>query len=180
MKSLVVILIVGVVIVAAVAAFKVTGDSNKPQVALEHIHDDFGTDVDTTPEWEKPLPPGARELKKSDPTPKFTVVTRRRDVGKQARLEFEITEEHGYLVDGIRVFFWYREEDPETGEWKRDERRIEHFIKDRLNFNDTLVTSTTPREIEFRHIGVPVSETTSDNWEAEVVHFFRAAVRDQE
>jgi hypothetical protein len=124
-----------------------------------------------TPEWDSGIPANAKEVKGR--TPKINVVTVRRNNGTQSVLEFHITEEHGYMVDAIQLRFNYRFQDPETGDWIQDPKRIDYFVNQRLGFNETLVANTVLLDMEFQHLGIDLSATTTENWEVEVIGFGR-------
>jgi hypothetical protein len=124
------------------------------------------------PIWEQPIPDGTELVDKKDV--RLNVRAERRDANNKNLLDFHITEEHGYMVDGARVEFWYRFKDEDTDEWIEDSNRISHFIRDRLPFNDTLVTSTVLRPIEFRDLGADLATTTTENWGVRIIDFSRA------
>jgi len=124
------------------------------------------------PYWEEPLPPGYKLLGEGK-TPKFHVVCERIMDKPQDILQFEITEEHAWAADGIRINFWYRFKDPDSGEWIEDTHRVAHVARERLDFNQTLIEFTTLLPIEYRHLGLDPGETTTENWRAEVVEWAR-------
>ena len=127
------------------------------------------------PIWNQPIPAGTELL--PDGTGKVNVTARRRTNGQQNLIEFEISEEHGYMVDGINLEFWYRFKDKDTGEWVDDTKMIGFFVKDRLPFNETLVPSTALLPIEFKHLGADLAASTAENWGVRVVDYHRAMKR---
>ncbi len=161
LKVLVVILIVLVI-----AFVYVTRTEKSPQDMPEPVGEDTKQGY-----WEKPIPEGTRLV--TDRTPKFNVEVVRRNEGTQPVLEFHITEEHGFMVDGISVEFWFRFKDDDTGEWIDDTKTIKYLCRARLGFNETLVDKTVLLDTEFQHLGIDLLSTTSDNWGAQVVEWMR-------
>jgi len=124
------------------------------------------------PIWNQPIPAGTELL--PDGAGKIGVTVRRRTNGQQNLIEFELSEEHGYMVDGINIEFWYRFKDTDTGEWVDDTKKIGFFVKDRLPFNETIVLATALLPIEFKHLGADLAASTGENWGARVVDYHRA------
>lgn len=114
-----------------------------------------------TPIFEQPIPAGTELV--TDGSVKLNVQHRRVTNGSQEKLEFTITEEHGYAVDGTHLAFWYRSKN-DKGEWVDDPKEIGFFVKDRLGFNDTLTVSTALIPLEFEHLGIDLGATTDENW----------------
>ena len=130
----------------------------------------------TLPLWDQPIPDGTRLV--DNDRVSVNVEATRRNKGNQMLLEFRITEEHGYMVDGIRLNFRYRFQDEESGEWIDDVNAVEHFITERLDFDGELVDSTPLLDTEFKHLGSDLKASKSDDWGVEVIAFVRAMERD--
>lgn len=128
--------------------------------------------VSVKPLWEQPIPEGTRLVK--DGLPKVNVKAVRRNEGNRSWIDFHLTEEHGYMVDGITVRFWYRFKDEESGDIINDTHRVRYFVKQRLESNATLVESTPLLDLEFEHLGKVVTASTSENWGCEFVDYVRA------
>jgi len=125
------------------------------------------------PYWEQPLPSGYKLLEEGK-SPKFDVRCVRVFDKPQDILEFHVTEEHGWAADGVRIEFWYRFKDADSGEWIEDTMNaVAHVARKRLDFNDTLVDFTTLLPIEYRHLKLDPGETDSENWQAKVVDYAR-------
>ena len=125
------------------------------------------------PIWDQPLPDNLQEVEGKNVNINITPV--RVNKGKQAVLEFHITEEHGYMVDGIKLRFWYKFKDEDSGEWIEDTRKISHFVNKRLKANETLVDSTVLISAEFDHLAIDLTATTTENWSVEFENYMRAA-----
>ena len=161
MKGLLVILVILVVVFVVVTLTGEDAEQAASAPAPENL-----------PIWRQPIPPGTRLVDSADVD--LNIEATRRDKGTQTLLEFRITEEHGYMVDGIRLNFWYRFQDDETGEWIDDPNEVEHFIKTRLGFNETLVDSTPLLDVEFRHLGSDLATSTTKDWGVRLVSIVRA------
>ncbi len=162
MKALIAVLLVAVGIAVAYSLYTKDAPVHPPADKSQNL-----------PIWRQPLPAGTVPVPAEQV--KLNVRIERRDQGDRHEVVFYINEEHGYLVDGIRLHFWYRFKDEDTGEWIDDINRVEHFVRDRLEFNETLVTSTTLRKPDYPGLGVDVMTTTTDDWGVAVVNFERAA-----
>jgi len=125
------------------------------------------------PYWEEPLPDNLKLLDR-DEQPRFNVVCERVNANSQNKIRFHITEEHGFLADAIRLEFWYRFYDEDSGEWIDTDSRVAHVARERLEANDTLTEETVLLPIEYRRLGIDLAATTSDEWQAEVVSWARA------
>jgi len=184
-KPLPIIIVLGLIVVGFVVYFVFVRDKG-PQMTTEFsaiaekakVSDTSAAEGDTAP-WEQDIPAGTKLVEKDAAPPKLNVVAARRDEGAHSLLEFEISEEHGYMVDGILLEFWYRKKNEETGEWVKDSKRVGFFIKQRLGFNETIVDSTPLLDIEFEHLGIDLAATTTENWQARVVNYTRAMVPDK-
>ena len=164
MKVLVVLLLVLAAVVGYMYVINPSASNPTPEPVEEaQTHQAY---------WEEPIPAGTELVEKT--LPRFNVVTVRRSDTPQNILEFQITEEHGFMVDGIRIEFWYCFVDDETGELIEDVNSVEHVCTKRLGFNETLVDSTPLIDDEFRYLGIDLAETTSENWKARVMDFARA------
>jgi len=103
----------------------------------------------------------------TDELPEFQVQVTPKKVGGQNKLEFAMTEAHGWWVNHIYVEAWYRELNEETGEWERKmERPVQYLCKDVLRFNETLVEETTLTDPELDDIGGDPG--TTENWEGRI------------
>jgi hypothetical protein len=125
-----------------------------------------------TPIWEQPIPEGMTLLPEDAPV-KLRIKWERVNRGSQARIEFHITEESGYMVDGVELIFWYRSKN-DAGEWVEDGRPVNFFVPDRLMPGETVVTSTPLLHAEFVHLNTDLAATTTENWLAEIVGYRRA------
>lgn len=125
--------------------------------------------------WDQPLPEGTEQLPEG--AARVHVAVARRNEGGKNYLDFQLSEEHGYMVDGVRVEFWFRFKDEDTGEWIEDTNRIDHLIRERIPFNETLVSSTVLLDLDFRDQGIDLASTTTENWGARVVNYSRAMRR---
>ncbi|HNO77891.1 MAG TPA: hypothetical protein PKN33_07500 [Phycisphaerae bacterium] len=138
--------------------------------------DEVAEDTQFKPElpiWEQPLPDNVKLVESG--LAKINVKPVRRNEGERRMLDFHITEEHGYMVDGITVQFWYRFKDPESGDIIDDPHKVNYFVKDRLEANETLVQSTPLLELEFKHLGNErVTASTDENWVTRVIKYSRA------
>ncbi len=125
------------------------------------------------PVWEEPIPEGTKLVEAG--LAKIHVKPVRRNEDDRCWIDFHITEEHGYMVDGINLKFWYRFKDTESGDIIEDPYKIGYFVKTRLGFNETLVESTPLLEIEFKHIDrAEIAATIGDNWGTQVTKYGRA------
>lgn len=124
------------------------------------------------PVWEEPIPAGWTEIKDKPVNVKVDWV--RTNKGQQNILEFHLTEEHGYAVDGVNLEFWYRFKSEKGDEWVDDAKRVGFFVRERLMPKQTLVASTVLLPIEFKHIGPDLAASTRDNWGVECVGHLRA------
>ncbi len=141
--------------------------------AKETPEDDVQSEVVVNvPIWEQPIPEGTRLVDKG--LAKINVKTVRRNEGNRSWMDFHVTEEHGYMVDGITVRFWYRFKDAESGDIINDTHRVDYFVKNRLEPNATLVESTPLLDLEFEHLGPVVTGSTNENWDCQVVTYVRA------
>lgn len=122
--------------------------------------------------WDQPAPAGTEPVANGDV--RLHVSAERRNENGRINLDFHVTEEHGYMVDGVRLYFWYRFKDEDSGEWVDDALRIDHLIRDRLGCNETLVASTIILDAEYRDRGIDLAATTSENWGVQVIGFARA------
>ncbi len=160
------ILLVVLVVLLGVAGYVAyVGKDAKPEVVPSEA-------VVNTPLWQQPIPEGAKLVEEG--LAKIHVKPVRRNEGNRNWMDFHITEEHGYMVDGITVRFWYRFKDKESGDWIDDVRKIDYFVKKRLGFNETLVESTPLMTLEFEHLGPEVAVSTGENWNVQVVKYSRA------
>jgi hypothetical protein len=162
-------LIVLIVVAAGLAVFlftRKTGDNTT-------ITEATSQPKSNTAYWNEPLPSGYKLLEDGK-TPKFDVECVRIFDKPQDILEFHVTEEHGWAADGIRLEFWYRFKDEDSGEWIDDKMNaVAHVARKRLDFNETLVEFTTLLPIEYRHLKINLGDTNSENWHAEVVDWAR-------
>jgi hypothetical protein len=125
--------------------------------------------------WQAPIPEGTELL--PDGQARLHVRPVRSNENGKVLLEFHITEENGYMVDGIRVQFWPRLTNEATGERVDSPQRVDYFIRERLEFNDTLVASTALLEAEYEGLDIDLAATDSDDWGARVVGYVRAMRR---
>lgn len=162
MKILISILamVLGVVAYFTLAGKSTTTEESQP-VAASNV-----------PIWEQPIPDGTKLV--TEGLARINVKLVRRDEGNRNWMDFHITEEHGYMVDGITIRFWYQFKDEESGDLIADTHTVDYFVKNRLEPNATLVESTPLLDIEFSHLGTAMPVSTSDNWVAQVVAFSRA------
>ena len=184
-KALPVIVVLAVVVVAVVGYFVFAGKKGGPELVAEFaaikeskVMPEGPSEEEKTPLWEKEIPEGTKLVEGDAPPPKLNVVASRRNEGPHSLLEFQVSEEHGYMVDGILLQFWYHEKDAETGEWIEDSKRIGYFVKKRLGFNETVVDSTPLLDVEFQHLGIDLSATTTENWLVSVASYARAMMPD--
>ncbi|GJM25754.1 MAG: hypothetical protein DHS20C16_21690 [Phycisphaerae bacterium] len=125
------------------------------------------------PIWRQPIPEGAKLVESG--LAKINVKPVRRNEGDRYKIDFHVTEEHGYMVDGITVQFWYRFKDSESGDVIDDPHKVNYFVKGRLGFNETLVESTPLTDLEFEHLGRErLGASTGENWGTKVVKYARA------
>ncbi len=125
------------------------------------------------PIWQQPIPQGTKLVEAG--LAKINVKLVRRNEGDRYWMDFHVTEEHGYMVDGITVQFWYRFQDEESGDIIADPHKVNYFVKQRLGFNETLVESTPLLELEFNHIARErVGASTGENWGTRVIKYVRA------
>ncbi len=124
------------------------------------------------PVWQQPLPDNMQKVDEGNVDISITPV--RVNKGKQAVLEFHITEKHGYMVDGIKLRFWYKFKDEDSGEWIEDTKKISHFVNKRLEPNETLIDSTVLIEAEFKHLAIDLTATATENWSVEFEDYMRA------
>jgi hypothetical protein len=128
--------------------------------------------VINTPIWEKEAPAGWQEI--TDKPVNVQVDWERVQKGSQSLLQFHLTEEHGYMVDGISLEFWYRFKDEKTGAWVDDPKKIGFFVPNRLEPKKTLVASTPLLDIEFKHLGADLGASKKENWGVKYVANMRA------
>jgi hypothetical protein len=130
------------------------------------------------PIWQQPIPEGTKLVESG--LAKINVKPVRRNEGDRYWMEFHVTEEHGYMVDGITVQFWYRFKDAESGDMIDDPHKVGYFVKGRLGFNETLVESTPLLDLEFEHLGRERLEaSTGANWGTKVIKYSRAMEPDR-
>jgi len=125
--------------------------------------------------WQGDIPEGTTLVPKGQA--RLNVQPMRRTDGNKVYLDFHITEEHGYMVDGVRVEFWYRYKDDDSDAWIEDSKRVDFFIRERLPFNETLVASTVLLNEEFEHLKLDLAATTTENWQVRIVDYNRAMQR---
>lgn len=116
------------------------------------------------PPWPQPESPTIDGLA-TEETPEFDVEVATRVRGAQKRLEFTITERHGWAVEMVYVRARYGEIDPDTGEFVSDmQYPVEMLCRGFLDFGRPLVAETTLTNVELGQtdgqLGGP------ENWEA--------------
>lgn len=125
------------------------------------------------PIWEQPLPAGMELVPEKDVALKVQH-TRRNDKGKVI-LDFEISEEHGYAVDGINVGFAYIGKDakPEGGA-EVESPVVVYFVPERLEAGKKLAASTVLVDLEYQDLNLDLPSTKTEDWESDIVSFSRA------
>ena len=106
----------------------------------------------------------------AEDTPELDVQVTPKMDGQQKKIEFAITERHGWWVTAVYVQAWYGEPNAETGEW---ERTIDHPIQllcmKPVSFGETLVAQTTLTNVDLNWLdgrfGGP------ENWRGEVYKY---------
>lgn len=131
------------------------------------------------PIWEQPLSEGVKLVESG--LAKINVKLVRRNEGDRYWMDFHVTEEHGYMVDGVTVQFWYRFKDRESGDIINDPHKVNYFVKNRLGSNATLVESTPLLELEFQHIALErIGASTGANWGSKVIKYSRAMEQERD
>ena len=107
--------------------------------------------------------------------PEFDVQIDAKLVGQQQRLEFTISELHGWAVRYVYVRAHFGEVDPDTGEFvRRAEFPVEMLCRDHLEFGKPLICETTLTTFELEHIGGNIGGP--ENWEG-VVYDWRQGLQ---
>ena len=104
-----------------------------------------------------------------DITPRFDVEAALHDEGPRKVITFTVTERHGWYADEILIQYWKRERD-ESGEWKRVTDRAPFLARKYLDFNSTMVDSTTLYVGDFLTVE---DWGTDENWAAIVGKYGR-------
>jgi len=99
--------------------------------------------------------------------PEFDVVVRMVPRGEQTRLEFTVTERHGWYVDNVYIEFWHVEKD-EHGKWQQVGDSVRWLCRGYLDFNSVLTDSTVLTAQEWPDLD-DYGET--ENWRARVVQY---------
>ncbi len=160
------------VLLGAAVYMTMTGTSSTPEAAPQQTESNV-------PLWQQPIPEGTKLVESG--LAKINVKPVRRNEGDRCVMDFHVTEEHGYMVDGITVKFWYKFKDAESGDVIEDPHTINYYIKGRLGFNETLVESTPLLDLEFNHLNFDeVRASTGDNWGTSVVKYARAMEPDRD
>lgn len=131
-------------------------------------------DVDTRPDLpgqrEAAPPPFADydEGEATDEPGDFHVDVEARMDGPAAKLEFTVTESHGWGARGVYISFWHRIQNEETGEWEPDPDfdRVTFLCKKPLKIGEPLVYETTLTSVELGQLGGELPD--SEMWEAEI------------
>ncbi|HRX85581.1 MAG TPA: hypothetical protein P5572_11235 [Phycisphaerae bacterium] len=126
------------------------------------------------PIWEQPIPEGTELVPAGEAA--INVRVGRRNENNKALIDFDLSEEHGYAVDGIRLTYRY------VGAGNADKpaatsKAIGYLVPQRLDFDSTLKTSTVLMDVEFKDLDVDLAKTTAADWEATVVTYERAIRR---
>lgn len=161
--------ILGVTVIALAVAgipFVTPGDETEitPPEKLTTI-EDFGDN--TRPADGVELESGEQAVLKAE-----VAVVARKGNEKISDLEITVTEVHGWYVEGIYVDLFHRTYNEDTGQWERDDSKVDvHYpgilVNQPLLYNSSITEQTQPLlgiEWNLDSIG------TSDEWEAVVLH----------
>lgn len=153
-------------VLAVIMAVKV---SQPAPAALDD--DNWSMSTPDSPPIEDRGPICDRELAGEEPAeePEFAVQVALSGVSDKNRLDFWITEAHGYYVESFRLLIWYKE-DPDM-ELEDASLHVEHFVENYLLANDTLKDCLEIVPAELRHVGGGMG--TTENWAAEVIWYCR-------
>ncbi|MCB9849527.1 MAG: hypothetical protein H6817_02345 [Phycisphaerales bacterium] len=164
-------LILIVLLVAAVAGYLVftSGSGSNPTTTAPQ---GSAQPTNALPIWQQPLPPNTELVPEGQA--KLHVEVVRRNENNKAYLDFNISEEHGYMVDGVQVEFWFRFKDEDSGEWIESTNRNVFFVRERVPANETLVASTILRDMDYRNEGIDLPATVSEDWGARILEYTRA------
>ena len=115
-----------------------------------------------------------RELAGSKPEvpPEFFVYVRVDPTGKKNRLYLDVTEAHGYYVEGLTLDVWFSPGGAETGPGRSGV--FTHYINKYLKANETLVDCMDLVRPEIERIGGDMG--VDADWAADVVRYGRARV----
>ncbi|MCP4246135.1 MAG: hypothetical protein GY778_03715 [bacterium] len=103
----------------------------------------------------------------TDEPPEFDVEVIAKRVRNQQRLEFVITEVHGWAVQRIKVEAEIGDFDPETGDFVPFvDYTVKMLCREIVDFGQTLVCETTLNNAELELIGGDI--LGSDNWRGRV------------
>jgi len=124
------------------------------------------------PDPEHGIPLCERELPGEEPDeqPEFDIQVAVNATSGKNRLDFWITEAHGYYVEAFSVVFWYKE----TPDMELDDAplQVREYFESYLPANDTLKDCLDIVPAELRHVGGGLG--TTENWGAEVLWYCRA------
>ena len=93
-------------------------------------------------------------------------------IGKN-RLDYYISEAHGYYVETFRIDFWYKEH-PDMGP-EESPLRFEHYLDDYVEANKTKKDCIEVVPAELSRVGGEIG--TTENWGARVVWHGRARMK---
>ncbi len=102
--------------------------------------------------------------------PNFDVQITLKEKKAQRRIEFAITETHGWAVTMVYVRAWHRSLNEETGEWQRDmEVPVKHMCQSIVNFGETLTQETALTDFELSQFDC--DEMNPEHWVGEVYKY---------
>jgi hypothetical protein len=124
-------------------------ESSLPVPGLnQHVDLPEGTEPDRSPEFECSI-----DLQKE---------------GNHDVAYINVTESHGWWVNGVYVEFWHRKQDEDTGQWRRDTMKGLHRLSSPVNFKETFRDRVVLASHEFSNIH---DFGTSENWECQVTQW---------
>jgi hypothetical protein len=173
MKPRLVILLVVVILLAVVWAVKVSAP--RPAVvdeAVTQIEDDANLSEKDYRELGTPL--SKRPLPGREPPeePELSVQVDVNTSSNKHRLDYYISEAHGYYVEAFQIEFWYKiRPDMQPAD---SPLRFVHHLEDYVQANQTLKDCLEVVPAELSQVGDEIG--TSENWDARVIWHGRARV----
>ena len=131
-------------------------------------------EVDTrfdVPEDREVAPPPFTDYHEGEATDQpgdFHVDVEARMDGAAAKLEFTVTESHGWGARGVYISFWHRVKNEQAGEWEMDPDfdRVTFLCREPLRIGEPLVYETTLTSVELGQLGGELGD--SEEWEAAI------------
>ena len=167
------ILLVLAVVLAVVLAKKVSNPP--PPVETDEANEEFMSDEDEARVRETQKMLSQRPLPGEEPPvpPELDIQVAVNQTSGKNRLDFWISEAHGYYVETFKIEFWYKENPDMDSE--RSPLRFEDFRDKYVPAKGTLKDCMEVVPAELRHVGGAMG--TDENWGARILWHGRARVK---